>query len=109
MSELSDIIAQTARRIGVSAVDAFKPHIVITAPDGEQLWVPVSIPTGGGSSSETSLWPNGFKLSLVLQDMPQSETVTDSAASFLASHSLDLLKGWLVTPSKGSLKLTSGG
>ena len=70
-------------------VAAFKPKIVLTAPDGQQLWIdPVSAP---GDDAGPSLWPAGFKVSLKFGEIPTTDpAVTPSAPAFLANQSATL-------------------
>jgi len=92
------LLTQLLSNVGGVAVDTFKPHVVITAPDGEQLWIPVSIPNSGGSGDDSSLL-SGFKIKLAFQSIPSADHITDSTLSFASSQSLPLLTAWLSTPS----------
>jgi len=62
-----------------SIVAAMGPKIVVTAPDGLQLWID---PTQG--EGDTSLWPKGATVSLQFGDMPEDQMKTDSTAEFMA-------------------------
>jgi hypothetical protein len=68
-------------------------HILVTAKDGSQLWIPVQLPTQG-ESAQTSLWPDGLKVSLAMASPPNAPHVTTSAATFIGSQSWALFWGW---------------
>ncbi len=93
MSVLTQLLAQ----IGGEALNKTGLHVVITAPDGEKLFVPVTMPTAGEGDSR-SLWPSGYKIGLALGDVPNLPNVTTAAGSFLARKSLPVLLGYLSTP-----------
>ncbi len=97
MSEISEIAAQFLPEVS-SLVTTLQPHVVVTAPDGSQLWIAIAIPTSGGQSSLSDLFA-GFKVSLALQALPTTGNVTDSAVEFAAAQGWRLLAGWLETPS----------
>ena len=74
MSEISEIAAQFLPEVS-SLVTTLQPHVVVTAPDGSQLWIAIAIPTSGGQSSLSDLFA-GFKVSLALQALPTTGNVT---------------------------------
>lgn len=49
------------------------PQLVITAPDGQKLYVPIAPDPADGSAPSDSLWPNGFKVSLAINGVPQND------------------------------------
>lgn len=73
------------------ALGTIKPKLIITAPDGKKLYVDVadqSVSGDGGSS----LWPNGFKVSLGSGEAPISDpNVTTSPSTFFVQQSPVLL------------------
>lgn len=70
--------------LGVFAT--FKPKIVLTAPDGSQLWIDAAV-AGSGAGGGAPLWPQGFDASLKFGDIPIGDAkVTDSPSAFLVAN-----------------------
>ena len=65
-----------------------KPKLVVTAPDGSQLWVDVAPTPGAGGS----LWPEGYGADLRFGDVPAGDKVTASVGGFLAQQAPTLLQ-----------------
>lgn len=73
----------------LSTIASLQPKVVLTAPDGNQLWID-PVPAGDGDGA--SLWPAGFKLSLKFGPTPAADpAVTDSPPAFLASQTPPIL------------------
>ena len=77
----------TAADYLLSAATGAKPKLVITAPDGSQLWVNVSPDqfTGPG------LWPQGYTAQLQFGEVPTAANVTASTGGFLFRQAPTLL------------------
>lgn len=69
-----------------------KPHVILTAPNGQELWIDVTPPqVAGQSDTAPSLWPNGFKTSLGTGEPPALPNVTTSAPQYFAQQAPTLL------------------
>lgn len=74
-----------------NSVIAANPQLVVTAPDGQKLYVPISPEKSDGTSDGSSLWPNGFKISLAVGNAPTAGDVTTSPTDFFYQQSPVLL------------------
>jgi len=72
-------------------LNGIKPHVVLTAPNGERLFIDVTPPADSAPETDTTLWPNGFKLSLATGNPPQTSDVTTSPGTFFLNQSPALL------------------
>ena len=84
----------------MSAIDAIaglQPKIIVTAPDGKQLWYDPGLTDSGGDTPSVLA---GFKVTLGFGAAPDHADVTESVASFASSEALrlSLLPGPLGIP-----------
>jgi hypothetical protein len=86
--QLADILGAAS-----GGINQLGLHILLTAADGSQLWIPVQLPVAG-ESSQTSLWPDGLRVSLAMGVPPALPNVTTSAPSFIGAQSWSLFWGW---------------
>ena len=87
----------------MNVLDYTQPKVVLTAPDGSQLWIDPLASQQAGETGGTSLWPQGFKVTLAAGATPTAPNVTDSPAKFISGQGLALLQApgplgisWLV-------------
>ena len=77
---------------GLGLVAAIKPQIVVTAPNGQKLYLDASPSPSDPSAQGATLWPNGFSVSLKTGGVPANDpNVTDSPTVFFAQQSPTIL------------------
>ena len=84
-----------------SLVGMVKPFVVIAAPNGKKLFLPVSMPDGSSLTSLTEMMPGGFKFALSMGEPKKDDTnATTDSKKFWGENGNLLLKGWIDAPPK---------
>lgn len=82
-------VADQIESYALPILQQIKPSVVITAPDGQKLYIDVT--PSADNASQSTLWPNGFGVSLATGNTPVASNVTQSPGDFFLSQSPTLL------------------
>ena len=77
------------------------PFVVIKAPNGKSLFLPVTLQDASNLSSLSDAIPGGFKLALSMGEPKKDDAnATLSKEKFWSENGNLLLKGWIEAPPK---------
>jgi len=89
---MNDELTRILTGLATQAVNNLGASVVITAPNGQQLFIPVQLP-GTNDGAQSSLL-SGFKINLTLKQKPNLPHVTDSVGKFVTDQGPRLLWTW---------------
>lgn len=87
MSSLLDTLKVTASSEASKYIAAIKPKIVLTAPNGQKLYIDATPAPGNDSAPDATLWPKGFSVGLKSGDTPVADNITESPTKFFVQQS----------------------
>lgn len=87
-------LSQALIPAGLQAIAYLKPKVVITAPNGQKLWIdPLADVSTSPGQGGPSLWPSGLSVSMTTGDTPpESDTDTSSVPNFAGKQAVVLVE-----------------